>query len=53
MTDDATLIYFTVEVCSCIYFVFSVSYQHSQLFGEDDADQDVSPDMADPEAACE
>ncbi|CAF89656.1 unnamed protein product [Tetraodon nigroviridis] len=33
--------------------VFSVSYHCSQLFGEEDADQDVSPDMADPEAACE
>uniref|UniRef100_H3CA92 SUMO-activating enzyme subunit 2 n=1 Tax=Tetraodon nigroviridis TaxID=99883 RepID=H3CA92_TETNG len=31
--------------------VFSVSYHCSQLFGEEDADQDVSPDMADPEAA--
>lgn len=26
---------------------------HSQLFGEEDADQEVSPDTADPEAACE
>lgn len=25
----------------------------SQLFGEDDPDEDVSPDMADPEAAGE
>lgn len=25
----------------------------SQLFGEEDADQEVSPDTADPEAACE
>lgn len=24
----------------------------SQLFGEEDADQEVSPDTADPEAAC-
>jgi len=23
------------------------------LFGEEDADQEVSPDRADPEAACE
>lgn len=36
-----------------ISFVFSISYSCSQLFGEEDADQDVSPDMADPEAACE
>uniref|UniRef100_A0A674N706 SUMO-activating enzyme subunit 2 n=1 Tax=Takifugu rubripes TaxID=31033 RepID=A0A674N706_TAKRU len=32
-------------------FVSSVSCSCSQLFGEEDADQDVSPDMADPEAA--
>lgn len=25
----------------------------SQLFGEEDADQEVSPDTADPEAECE
>lgn len=25
----------------------------SQLFGEEDADQEVSPDTADPEASCE
>lgn len=36
-----------------VSFVFSVSHSCSQLFGEEDADQDVSPDMADPEAACE
>lgn len=45
--------YFVPSKGSCVLFVFSVSYQCSQLFGEDDADQDVSPDMADPEAACE
>lgn len=28
-------------------------YIFSQLFGEEDADQEVSPDTADPEAACE
>lgn len=26
---------------------------YSQLFGEEDADQEVSPDTADPEAECE
>lgn len=26
---------------------------YSQLFGEEDADQEVSPDRADPEASCE
>lgn len=28
-------------------------YRYSQLFGEEDADQEVSPDTADPEAECE
>lgn len=29
-------------------------YLHlSQLFGEEDADQEVSPDTADPELSCE
>lgn len=30
-----------------------MSCLYSQLFGEEDADQEVSPDTADPEAACE
>lgn len=30
-----------------------VSCHCSQLFGEEDADQEVSPDTADPEAECE
>lgn len=29
-----------------------VSVPYSQLFGEEDADQEVSPDTADPEAEC-
>lgn len=33
-----------------VLFVFCL---YSQLFGEEDADQEVSPDTADPEAACE
>lgn len=32
----------------CLFFCL-----YSQLFGEEDADQEVSPDTADPEAACE
>lgn len=35
--------------CSIVRLLF----RHSQLFGEEDADQEVSPDTADPEAACE
>lgn len=43
----------------CVKLVVSCCWSHvvccifSQLFGEEDADQEVSPDTADPEAACE
>lgn len=42
-----------------IYLEYFVIYKYllllnySQLFGEEDADQEVSPDRADPEASCE
>ncbi|MGH0115206.1 UNVERIFIED_CONTAM: hypothetical protein FKN15_070726 [Acipenser sinensis] len=36
-----------------LHRVGQVSVQVSQLFGEEDADQEVSPDTADPEAAWE
>lgn len=35
-----------------VIFALFVSCHYSQLFGEEDADQEVSPDTADPEAAC-
>ncbi|XP_003977790.2 SUMO-activating enzyme subunit 2 isoform X1 [Takifugu rubripes] len=34
-----------------IHCIVWAKYLFNQLFGEEDADQDVSPDMADPEAA--
>lgn len=44
-----------VNICSN-YFVahkYLLLSNYSQLFGEEDADQEVSPDRADPEASCE
>lgn len=40
-------------LCSHGHLALSVSCHCSQLFGEEDADQEVSPDTADPEAECE
>lgn len=37
----------------CTLYVIGMTCLHSQLFGEEDADQEVSPDTADPEATCE
>ncbi|XP_042571898.1 putative POTE ankyrin domain family member M [Cyprinus carpio] len=36
-----------------IHCIVWAKYLYNQLFGEEDADQEVSPDTADPEAACE
>uniref|UniRef100_A0A4W6EEB9 SUMO-activating enzyme subunit 2 n=1 Tax=Lates calcarifer TaxID=8187 RepID=A0A4W6EEB9_LATCA len=36
-----------------IHCIVWAKYLFNQLFGEEDADQEVSPDTADPEAACE
>lgn len=33
------------------YLIKKIDITYSQLFGEEDPDQDVSPDTADPEAA--
>lgn len=44
-----------VNIC-LEYFVvheYLLLLNYSQLFGEEDADQEVSPDRADPEASCE
>uniref|UniRef100_A0A8C4Z0H4 SUMO-activating enzyme subunit 2 n=1 Tax=Gadus morhua TaxID=8049 RepID=A0A8C4Z0H4_GADMO len=36
-----------------IHCIVWAKYLFNQLFGEEDADQEVSPDTADPEASCE
>uniref|UniRef100_A0A8D0CKG0 SUMO-activating enzyme subunit 2 n=1 Tax=Scleropages formosus TaxID=113540 RepID=A0A8D0CKG0_SCLFO len=36
-----------------IHCIVWAKYLYNQLFGEEDADQEVSPDTADPEASCE
>uniref|UniRef100_A0A8D1R536 Ubiquitin like modifier activating enzyme 2 n=2 Tax=Sus scrofa TaxID=9823 RepID=A0A8D1R536_PIG len=36
-----------------IHCIVWAKYLFNQLFGEEDADQEVSPDRADPEASCE
>ena len=36
-------------VCVCVCVCLCVCVYYSQLFGEEDPDQDVSPDTEDPE----
>lgn len=43
------------NICSEYFGIhkYLLFLNYSQLFGEEDADQEVSPDRADPEASCE